>query len=62
MKLGLIMIHLTLAQLVHCFTWELPSGVETKDIDMTEKFGLSVLRVNHLLLKPTYRLLLTEST
>lgn len=62
MQLGLITIRLVLAQLVHCFTWELPSGVETKDIDMTEKFGLSVLRVNHLLLKPTYRLLLAETT
>ncbi|GMN56694.1 hypothetical protein TIFTF001_025797 [Ficus carica] len=57
MNFGLVIVRLVLAQLVHCFTWELPSGVETKDIDMTEAFGLSMVRANHLLAKPTYRLL-----
>ncbi|EXC29388.1 Cytochrome P450 71D10 [Morus notabilis] len=54
--LGIVTIQLVLAQLVHCFSWDLPSGVETKDIDMSEKFGLSMGRENHLLAKPTYRL------
>ncbi|EXB56947.1 Cytochrome P450 71A1 [Morus notabilis] len=55
--LGLVNIRLVLAQLVHCFSWELPNGVETKDVDMSEKFGLSMGRANQLLAKPTYRLL-----
>ena len=57
MQLGFINVRLVVAQLVHCFNWELPSGVEAKDVDMTEKFGLSVGRANHLLAKPIYRLL-----
>ncbi|PON66669.1 Cytochrome P450, E-class, group I [Trema orientale] len=57
MQLGLVVVRFVLAQLVHCFSWELPSGIEAKDIDMTEKFGLSMARANHLLAKPSYRLL-----
>ena len=56
-SLGLVNTRFVLAQLVHCFSWELPSGVETQDLDMTEMFGLSMGRATHLLAKPTYRLL-----
>ena len=56
-QLGLVVVRFVLAQLVHCFTWELPSGTEPMDIDMTEKFGLSMGRAMHLLAKPNYRLL-----
>ena len=59
MQMGLITVKLVLAQLVHCFDWELPSGIKPNSIDVTEIFGLSVPRANHLLLKPTYRLLNT---
>ncbi|PON44988.1 Cytochrome P450, E-class, group I [Parasponia andersonii] len=58
MQLGLVTVRYVLAQLLHCFIWELPSGMEDKDIDMTESFGLVVGRANsNLLVKPTYRLL-----
>lgn len=58
MQLGLRTVHLILAQLVHCFNWEIPIGMEGKDIDMNEKlFGLSMGRANHLLAKPSFRLL-----
>ena len=57
MQLGLTTVRLALAQLVHCFNWELPCGIEAKDIDMTENFGLAVGKANHLLAKPIYRLL-----
>ncbi|KAH7528768.1 hypothetical protein FEM48_Zijuj05G0107200 [Ziziphus jujuba var. spinosa] len=57
MQSGLTIVRLVLAQLVHCFDWELPSGMRPKDIDMAEIFGLSVARADHLLLKPTYRLI-----
>lgn len=58
MQLGLTTVHLVLAQLVHCFNWEIPIGIEDRDIDMNEKlFGLSMGRANHLLARPSIRLL-----
>ncbi|GMN58875.1 hypothetical protein TIFTF001_027977 [Ficus carica] len=56
MQLGLVTVQFVLAQLVHCFSWELPNGMKPNDVDMTEVFGLSVGRANHLLATPTYRL------
>lgn len=56
MLLGLRNVRLILAQLVHCFNWELPDGKSPEDLDMKEEFGLSLPRENDLLLKPTYRL------
>ncbi|XP_061370943.1 uncharacterized protein LOC133313570 [Gastrolobium bilobum] len=54
--LGLITSEIVLAQLVHCFNWELPLGMSPHDLDMTERFGLSMPRNQHLLVVPTYRL------
>ncbi|KAL3748755.1 hypothetical protein ACJRO7_009917 [Eucalyptus globulus] len=56
-QLGLLQVKLVLAQLAHCFKWELPKDMAPSDIDMSERFGLSVPRANHLLAVPTYRLL-----
>nr|ASB17940.1 cytochrome P450 CYP71AP39 [Polygala tenuifolia] len=42
-------IELPLAQLLHGFDWELPRGVAAKDLDMTEVFGISMHRKEHLL-------------
>ncbi|XP_061342116.1 cytochrome P450 CYP736A12-like isoform X2 [Gastrolobium bilobum] len=53
--LGLTTIRLVLAQLVHCFSWELPLGLPSDNLDMTERFGLSMPRNEHLLAVPTYR-------
>lgn len=60
--LGLITVKLIVAQLVHCFYWELPSNMTPNEMDMTEKFGLSLPKAEHLLAKPTYRLLGGESS
>ncbi|KAK8613347.1 hypothetical protein V6N13_101112 [Hibiscus sabdariffa] len=57
MQLGLCTMRLIIAQLVHCFDWELPDGMLPDELDMTEKFGLSLPRANHLIAKPTYRIL-----
>ncbi|MFQ6631173.1 hypothetical protein Gotur_008876, partial [Gossypium turneri] len=54
-KLGLIVVKLILAQLVHCFNWELPSGMSPNELDMTENFGVSLPRKINLCVKPTYR-------
>ncbi|KAI4381164.1 hypothetical protein MLD38_007268 [Melastoma candidum] len=57
MNMGLAMVKLTIAQLVHCFDWEMPKGLSPGDIDMSEQFGLSVPRANPLCMIPHYRLL-----
>ncbi|KAK4280833.1 hypothetical protein QN277_012403 [Acacia crassicarpa] len=56
MNLGLITVKFVVAQLVHCFCWELPHGMSPSDLDMNEKFGLTIPRVKHLLAIPTFRL------
>ncbi|XP_069148428.1 cytochrome P450 71AU50-like [Solanum lycopersicum] len=56
LQLGLTIVRLVLAQLVHCFDWELPNGMMPNHIDMTEKFGLVTSRAQHLKAIPTYRL------
>ncbi|XP_009802012.1 cytochrome P450 71AU50-like [Nicotiana sylvestris] len=56
LQLGLTIVRLVLAQLVHCFDWELPNGMAPEDLDMTEKFGLVTARAQHLVAIPTYQL------
>ncbi|XP_031395617.1 cytochrome P450 CYP736A12-like [Punica granatum] len=56
LQLGLTVVKFVLAQLVHCFKWELPGGMLPKDLDMTEEFGLTAPRAKHLLAIPSYRL------
>lgn len=56
MNLGLATVKFVVAQLVHCFCWELPNDMSPNDLDMNENFGLSIPRLKHLLAIPTYRL------
>ncbi|KAG7987415.1 hypothetical protein I3843_03G133000 [Carya illinoinensis] len=56
MQLGLTVVRLVIAQLVHCFDWVLPNNILPTKLDMTEEFGLTVPRAKHLLAIPTYRL------
>lgn len=56
MQLGLTMVRFVLAQLIHCFDWELPYGLSPTELDMAEKFSLVVPRSSYLLAIPTYRL------
>ncbi|XAR73314.1 Abieta-7,13-dien-18-ol hydroxylase [Bertholletia excelsa] len=56
MQLGLIMVRLVVAQLVHCFGWELPGKALPQELDMTEEFGVVTARAKHLSAVPTYRL------
>ncbi|KAK7247481.1 hypothetical protein RIF29_42364 [Crotalaria pallida] len=56
LQLGLTVVHLVVAQLVHCFDWKLPNDMLPIDLDMTEQFGLTLPRANHLVAIPTYRL------
>ncbi|KAI3515831.1 hypothetical protein L1887_14736 [Cichorium endivia] len=54
MNLGLLNIGLVISNMVHCFDWELPNGTSPTDLDMKEKFGLTIPRVEPLLAIPTY--------
>ncbi|PIA63580.1 hypothetical protein AQUCO_00201136v1 [Aquilegia coerulea] len=56
LELGLRTVQLVLAQLVHCFNWELPDGMSPVDVDMKEAYGLTISRATPLLVRPTYRL------
>ncbi|KAJ8769597.1 hypothetical protein K2173_005200 [Erythroxylum novogranatense] len=56
MQLGLTIVSLVLAQLLHCFDWGLPDGMVPAELDMTEEFGLVTQRTKPLLAIPTYRL------
>lgn len=56
MQLGFLVVRLLVAQLVHCFDWELPGGMLPEELDMAEEFGLVMSRENHLTAIPTYRL------
>ncbi|CAN6483789.1 unnamed protein product [Victoria cruziana] len=43
-SLGLKVIELSLANLLHCFTWKLPGTMKPEDVNMDEIFGLSTPR------------------
>lgn len=51
-NLAVANMELMVANLMYHFDWEPPSGIERKDIDMTEIFGLTVRRKEKLLLTP----------
>ncbi|MCE5166977.1 cytochrome P450, partial [Datura stramonium] len=39
---GLYVLEMTLANLLHCFNWELPDGMKPSEVDMDDVFGLTV--------------------
>uniref|UniRef100_M1ACK5 Cytochrome P450 monooxygenase CYP736B n=3 Tax=Solanum tuberosum TaxID=4113 RepID=M1ACK5_SOLTU len=55
LQLGLTIVRLVVAQLVHSFDWEFPNGMMSCDINMTEKFGLVTARALSLMAIPIYR-------
>ncbi|CAH8379554.1 unnamed protein product [Eruca vesicaria subsp. sativa] len=56
MQLGLYAFELAVAHLLHCFTWRLPYGVKSRDVDTVEGSGLTVRKANSLAAVPTTRL------
>ncbi|XP_062193121.1 indole-2-monooxygenase-like [Phragmites australis] len=53
-NLGLATVEIMLANLMYCFDWGLPAGMEKEDIDMTEVFGLTVHPKEKLILVPKF--------
>ncbi|GAB4848501.1 hypothetical protein Ancab_003206 [Ancistrocladus abbreviatus] len=57
MQLGLYALEMTVANLVHCFTWELPDGMKPSELSMDDVFGLTAPRASRLIAVPSPRLL-----
>ncbi|CAI0409415.1 unnamed protein product [Linum tenue] len=55
MSLAHRMLHMMLGSLVHWFDWKLPDGVEPEQLDMKEKFGVTLQKAKPLLAIPTLR-------
>nr|GMC93238.1 cytochrome P450 CYP736A12-like [Ipomoea batatas] len=56
LQLGVTVVRLVVANLVHCFDWALPNGMLPDDLDMTEELGAVVRRAKNLIAVPTYGL------
>ncbi|XP_050230377.1 cytochrome P450 84A1-like [Mercurialis annua] len=57
MQLGLYALDLAVANLLHCFTWELPDGMKPSELDTSDVFGLTAPRATRLVAIPNPRLL-----
>ncbi|KAK4728666.1 hypothetical protein R3W88_021654 [Solanum pinnatisectum] len=55
LPMAAIKVPLVLASLVHFFDWELPHGKRPTELDMTEKFGVTLQKKELLLLIPKAR-------
>ncbi|KAK7247479.1 hypothetical protein RIF29_42362 [Crotalaria pallida] len=56
LQLGLTLVRLVVAQLVHCFDWKLPNDTLPTVLDMNEHFGLTMPRAKNLVAIPSFRL------
>ncbi|XP_060189775.1 cytochrome P450 84A1-like [Lycium barbarum] len=56
MQLGLYAFEMGLANLLHCFTWDLPDGMKPCDVDMDDVFGLTAPKATRLVAVPSPRL------
>ncbi|KAL6637393.1 hypothetical protein ACP70R_024965 [Stipagrostis hirtigluma subsp. patula] len=54
--LGLANMELVLASLLYHFDWDLPAGVKSEELDMTETFGITLRRKSRLLLHAKRRI------
>jgi cytochrome P450 len=50
------MVHVVTASLLHFFNWSLPDGITPDNMDMTEKFGITLQRASPLIAIPSLRL------
>ncbi|XP_059442675.1 flavonoid 3'-monooxygenase [Corylus avellana] len=56
MSLGLRMVHLLTASLVHAFDWDLANGLMPEKLNMDEAYGLTLQRAEPLMVHPRLRL------
>ncbi|KAF3779602.1 Cytochrome P450 71A9 [Nymphaea thermarum] len=50
LHMGVTVVELSLANLLYCFNWSLPDGLNTDDIDMNESPGITVHKKSELVL------------
>lgn len=55
-QLALIVYPLVLAQMIHCFDWELPEGTTAENLNMSESYGFTMPRVKPLWAVPKKRI------
>jgi len=55
-KLRMLVVEFALAQLLHCFDWTLPDKMNGEELDMSERFGITVRRAQDLTAVRTPRL------
>jgi len=55
-QLGMLVVEFGLAQLLHCFDWTLPDKMNGEELDMSERFGITVRRARDLTAVRTPRL------
>ncbi|KAK2992724.1 hypothetical protein RJ640_025227 [Escallonia rubra] len=51
-NMGLMSVEFTVANLLHCFDWELPAGMKSEELNMDEEFGLNIRKRVPLYLVP----------
>ncbi|EEF47771.1 flavonoid 3-hydroxylase, putative [Ricinus communis] len=56
MNLGLRMVNLLIATLIHAFDWELENGLKAEELNMEEAYGLTLQRLVPLIVRPRPRL------
>jgi cytochrome P450 len=47
-ELGMLVVQYGLAQLLHCFDWTLPDKMNGLELDMSEKYGITVRTANEI--------------
>lgn len=52
---GLANVELTLAKFLYHFDWDLPTGIQPENLDMTDAYGISVRRKADIFVVPTLR-------
>ncbi|CAN1258635.1 Geraniol 8-hydroxylase [Linum perenne] len=55
LPLAMRMLHMMLGSLIHSFDWKLEDGVEAEDLDMEDKFGISLQKAKPLFAVPVNR-------
>lgn len=60
MTMGLASVESILANMLHCFDWQLPSGMKPEDINMEEEVGLTINKKYPLQLVPIKHTVQTE--
>ncbi|KAL1191909.1 Cytochrome P450 84A1 [Cardamine amara subsp. amara] len=57
MQLGLYSMEVAVANIIHCFSWQLPDGMKPSELDMSDVMGLTAPRATRLIAVPTTRLI-----